>query len=340
MKEEPYFEGADPLSASLPLPHERLLFPYGFPALIRSNCVGVLGAAERSWVGYSRLVDVDPVEVRILVSESKAVGSLVIPSFRAQSNLFTLVSDCQNHGCCDLTSGIGFACVSNAAVHDEEYFRYHFLEAMIYTLLEGRHLATVHAACVVHNNRGVLLAGKPGAGKSSLAYACALRGWTYVSDDASSLLPDCECPIVTGYPFSFRFRPCADALFPELKAKINARNGMPTVEVRTEDLQRLKVTPQCEVGFLIFLNRQDSYVIPELTPVSEEDSFRRLFKNPWPADLPMQQRRAAAIRLLTACPAHKLTYRDQDPAIDILEKLIAQSSTRLNGPGQVLLDLR
>ncbi len=55
-------------------------------------------------------------------------------------------------------------------------------------------------------------------GKSSLAYACACRGWTYVSDDASSLLRSGTERKVIGNSRLFRFRPAAVDLFPELRA--------------------------------------------------------------------------------------------------------------------------
>ena len=44
-------------------------------------------------------------------------------------------------------------------------------------------LTPVHAAGVAHGDRGILIAGRGGAGKSSLALACVEAGWRYVGDD-------------------------------------------------------------------------------------------------------------------------------------------------------------
>lgn len=44
-------------------------------------------------------------------------------------------------------------------------------------------LMPVHAAAVACGDRGLLIAGRGGAGKSSLALACVEAGWRYVGDD-------------------------------------------------------------------------------------------------------------------------------------------------------------
>ncbi len=88
----------------------------------------------------------------------------------------------------DLLQGFSFGWVNAAAISHRNYFRYHFLEAAALAHIVNRHAAPVHAACVERQGRGVLLCGDSGAGKSSLAFACARAGWTYVTDDASFLI--------------------------------------------------------------------------------------------------------------------------------------------------------
>jgi len=46
-----------------------------------------------------------------------------------------------------------------------------------------RNLQVVHAGLVALKNRGVLLAGMGGAGKSTVALTCLCAGWTFLSDD-------------------------------------------------------------------------------------------------------------------------------------------------------------
>ena len=63
----------------------------------------------------------------------------------------------------------------------------------------------------------MLLCGDSGAGKSSLAFACALKGWTYVADDSSRLIRGQQDRVVVGNPYQMRFRESAVHLFLELR---------------------------------------------------------------------------------------------------------------------------
>ena len=99
---------------------------------------------------------------------------------------------------------------------------------MVYSLLDTQHLLKCHAACVAKNGHGVLFVGGSGAGKSSLAYACARRGWTYISDDGASLVRRRPGRQVLGNPQNFHFRPDARSCFPELRGRLKLRDGKPT----------------------------------------------------------------------------------------------------------------
>jgi hypothetical protein len=60
------------------------------------------------------------------------------------------------------------------------------------TLAARLEMATLHAAAIGRNGSGVLLAGRGGAGKSTLALACVGHGFDYVSDDYCLLSFDPE----------------------------------------------------------------------------------------------------------------------------------------------------
>lgn len=313
----------DPLHACTPLPFHCVLFPYGFPVQVKSNHRAVIHAAVNCWGAYNRRFHESPLELRILVSDSQPQRKPPPPVFRAQANLLSIVAGAHNFACCDLAAGFGFACLTSAAVNRRDYLRFHFLESMVYSLLDTRHLVAVHAACIGRRGHGVLLAGESGAGKSSLAYACTRRGWTYVSDDASSLVLRREGRIVAGNPRAFRFRPTAASLFPELKGRIKSRNGKPTLEIETQRLPHVKVAYEYTVDHIVFLRRSaDDSESARLTPVSSPDSLKRLFQNPWPAELAINEARAAAIERLVDAPAYELSYKQFDPAIDLLDGLV------------------
>ena len=234
----------DPLSAYVSLPFHHVLFPYGFPLQIKTNELAVIRLAEQSWGRFQMRYHDASIELRILVSRVTSRRLPPAPIFRAQANLLTMVADANNFAACDLVSGMGFACLTKGTVTHQTYVRYHFLDAMVYTLLDMQHLVAVHAACVLKDGHGVLLVGPSGAGKSSLAYACMRRGWTYVSDDASSLLRRRPGRVVVGNPRTFRFRPSASVLFPEFQGQPRLRNGKPTVEMKTERFSNSKTATE------------------------------------------------------------------------------------------------
>jgi hypothetical protein len=314
---------ADTLQGSIALPFQQLFFPHGFPVVVKSNDASVITVAEVSWRGFRQRFDVPPLEVRFVISESTASRRRPpVPVFRAQSNLMSMVADANNFGCCDLAAGFGFAYVTKAATAQKDYFRYYFLDAMVYTLLDTQHLVAIHAACVAMNGHGVLLVGDSGAGKSSLSYACTHRGWTYISDDSVSLVLHEPGRSVLGNPQTIRFRPSAWSLFPELKGRKKLRNNKPTIEIGTNLLQHIRTAFECTIDYVVFLNRQESELErAHLTPVSREQAIQRLACARFPEELSIREDRVAAIQRLLDAEIYELTYRQFDPAIALLEQM-------------------
>ncbi|MCL2439666.1 MAG: nucleotidyltransferase family protein [Alphaproteobacteria bacterium] len=70
------------------------------------------------------------------------------------------------------------------------YFGDHILVAFLYRIMMASGRAVLHSAAVGTNGKGVLLAGRGGAGKSSLAISALLNGLDYVSDDYVALKKD------------------------------------------------------------------------------------------------------------------------------------------------------
>jgi hypothetical protein len=313
---------SDPLKAAVPLPFHYVLFPYGFPVHVKSNDPAVIRAAELSWGGCTQRFHKNPIEIRILISDLRNRRRPSTPYFRAQSNLLTIVADRQNFACCDLSAGFGFACLTKAAAIHSDYLRYHFLEAMAYLLLDTQYLVAIHAACLQFSGHGFLFVGESGAGKSSLAYACARRGWTYISDDASSLVRRHKGRTVLGNPRAFRFRPSVSSLFSEFAGPVKLRNGKPTIEVRTEHLPSIHTASECEVDYVVFLNRSKTPLsFASVSPVSREAALPRLFEQVWPAELPIHEERFQAVERLLDATVCELSYQDLDQAIDLLQQI-------------------
>jgi hypothetical protein len=323
----PDIAAADPLDASVPLKLRHVLFPYGFPLHIKSTDPEVIRAAELSWGCFEQRFRESPVELRFMISEETERRRLRPPRFRAQANLLTIVAGLDNFACCDLSRGFGFACLTKTALANQDYFRFHFLEAMVYTLLDTQHLVALHAACIEMNGRGVMFVGESGAGKSSLAYACARRGHVYISDEASLLVRRKAERLVLGNPQIVRFRPAARALFPELKGHVRSRNGKPSIEVATRDLRNVRTTTGCHVDYVLFLNRsQTPGLDASLAPVNQCTALRVLFRQVWPGELPIHEERLKSVEQLLAARLYQFTYSDLDRAVDFLEQATRASA--------------
>lgn len=314
----------DPLLCSVPLPYCGEFHPHGFPARLATNSEISLRAADESWGGIPQTFDETAIEVWCLVSDSSGTSLPPPPVVRARRNLLTSVADADNVFTCDLSAGVASIWVTEAVASNQQYFRYHFLEAAVYCLLDVRHVVAIHAACVTFEGHGVLLAGDSGAGKTSLAYACARRGWVYTSDDASCLVRRGSGRVVLGNSSAFRFRETAGQLFPELSGQKKSRRacGKPTIEVRTQQVPGIRTARQSHVDYIVLLNRSEGMAgRARLEPLGEKEVYRRLWWDPWPTELPGSEDRRAALRRLSAAASYEMTYRDLDTAVDRLEQL-------------------
>ncbi|HEX4227634.1 MAG TPA: hypothetical protein VHZ07_03115 [Bryobacteraceae bacterium] len=315
----------DPLLTRTPLECDATFFPYGFPVRIRSNSWTTIEATGRSWGTYRKHYDHQELDIRLLLSESSSPSCTAEPTFRSQGHLLTIVVDGENFACLDLEAGFAFGWATEATARNQEYFRQCLLDVMIYPLLEIRHLITLHAACVQYRGKGILLAGTSGAGKSSLSYACARSGWTFVSDDASAFLRDAPRPMIIGHPQKFRFREPVGSLFPEflgLKSTLRAY-GKPTIEVRTDSLDNIQRADESAIDAIVFLNRAGfDGKKPALIPVSPEDAWQRLSYSVWAVQLPAFDQRLAALERLLDIPIYELHYANFDPAIELLRKFV------------------
>lgn len=312
----------DPLLTLTAVTHARTFYPYGFPVRVSSNSAHVIEAAEISWGTYRPRFDRVPLDVRCFVAESDSPACTEPPVFRSQGSLLSIVADRENFACLDLANAFTFGWVTQATVRSTEYFRQCFLDVMIYPLLEVRDLITLHAACVMFRGRGILLAGDSGAGKSSLSYACARSGWTFVSDDASAFIRSASAPEVIGHPQKFRFREPVGELFPEfrnLKSTLRAY-GKPTIEVRTETLDRMETADASPIHAIVFLNRA-AYTSgpPTLTYLSSDEAWARIAPSVWAVQTPAYQERLSALRQLLQRPILEMRYRKFGPAIQLLQ---------------------
>jgi hypothetical protein len=297
-----------------------VFYPLGYPLEITTASTDVLEAARDEWGEFRQLFAAEPVRLRIDVEEGDASIPAHAPVFRAQSNVVRIECGDANSVCCDLAKGEGCGRFTLAAARDHDWLRYHFLEAMAYSMIDAAAFTAVHAGCVALDGKGVLLCGDSGAGKSTLAYACARQGWTLVSDDASHLVRGQN--VVVGTPHKLRLREPSKLLFPELQNR-EARlrpNGKRTIEIRTAGMPGIRTGVQTEVRLIAFLNRRGGPA--EVRRFSREEAARHPVEILTAAEGDILEAQTAALRELISVEVIELSYEQPAAAIEQLSRIV------------------
>ena len=77
-----------------------------------------------------------------------------------------LSADAHNFASCDLERSIAACWLTSSVAQRRAFLRYHYLEAIVHTLLSYRYLTPIHASCVAASGQGVLLSGPPGRARA------------------------------------------------------------------------------------------------------------------------------------------------------------------------------
>jgi hypothetical protein len=306
------------------LPLLQRFYPLGFPVDLRTNWPEVLSQARDPWSSFEKRFDTKPIRVYVHVLEGGSEECPPTPVTRIMQPLLVSVANAENYSIADLDQCTTRVVLSSRAVRWHRYLRYFLLAPSPLCHIATRYATAIHAGCVARNGRGVLLCGDSGAGKSSLSYACARAGWTFVSDDASFFLNDGKRRLVTGNCHQIRFRPTAATLFPELEgAEITPRAaGKPSIELPTSSLPQITCAQTAQVDFLVFLNRRAS-ARQELVPYRKDlarHSIRQGFFGS-AESLAMQNLSLEELLRVDVC---ELRYSDLDWAVDRLDTLVRE----------------
>ena len=296
----------------------------GIPVDIGTNSAAILAVADRLWSVYPVSPDRSPITLRVMVQSG--VKSAAAPSLLGQEHLMSIIGDAHNFAVCDLAASFGYARVTEHVALDGEYFLYHFLEAAIYTMMEARYFCPVHASCIALDGRAILLCGDSGAGKTSLAYACAKMGWTFLSGDATCIVRDRAEPSVAGRPFSIRFRSEARELFPELGGFAPQRraNGKLDIEIDTQELGLSTALESRAVG-IVFLNRRRTGAsvkkAARVGSFSREEAFEQCSRAICYGNEDIRVAQKKALCGFLTLPVAELTYSGFDEAESALRRM-------------------
>jgi HPr serine kinase-like protein len=295
-------------------------YPLGYPVDIvvspsvdnSANREAVLEAAWRNWGAWPALFDEAPLRFEIETRGGPAPRD--VPRFEAPAGWLRFSAGKHNFAVFELEARTGYMSVGGRALGNDTAFRHHWLEALVLTALDAVFFTPLHAACVAREGSGTLLCGDSGAGKSSLAYACARRGWTLVSDDAVHLAPGPERIGVGGSTF-IHLREPARALFPELDAMDGgiAPNGKQAIEIDGE-AHGFITARSAQVSQCYFLRRRPGPAV--VRPFPADDSIQYFLKYLFPRDTAAAERH---LRRSLSPEPRLLEYEHIRDAIEVLE---------------------
>jgi hypothetical protein len=139
----------------------------------------------------------------------------------------------------------------------------------------------IHAAFLVRGDRGILLSGAPGAGKTTLCVALARSGYEYQGDDIVRLESNGKA---TGTPFAACVKatawPLVASYAPEI-ADLPVYHRSDDKDVRYLPVPPVKRRPR-SIDFVLLLSRQPG-ATPAFEPVEPLDAFSTLLESAFSA---------------------------------------------------------
>ncbi len=291
--------------------HRARFYPLGHPVDIATNAESVLEAARILWDAWPPLFCTTPVPFEIATHDGPAPAQRL--QFEAPPGRFRVWSDDANSAAFHFANRSGQMQVS-AELVPQPRFRHDLLIPLVITALDSIFFIPLHAACVARNGRGILLCGDSGAGKSTLSYACARRGWTFISDDVVHLTPGRQRIGVGGSHFIHLREPSRD-FFPELRAfqAGTAPNGKRAIEIDAAK-QGLRTARRAVAEKCFFLHRRPGPAA--IRPFDTCEALATFLRALAPRDTAHIEPR---LREFLASPPQLLEYEDVEDAVSALE---------------------
>jgi hypothetical protein len=177
-----------------------------------------------------------------------------------------------------------------------------------------------HAACLVRGGKSILISGRPGAGKTTLALRLAEGEFEYGGDDIVLVTPD-------GSAIGVPFAPAVKTGAWEIVKQFRSDLGGAAIHRRTDARRVRYLSPSHvahpgphPVGWIIFIRRAPGPA--KLEPLGPVETMRRLMAGSYSPGEKLSLAGCRAInRTLASAGSYELTYSSLAEANDIIERL-------------------
>jgi hypothetical protein len=163
------------------------------------------------------------------------------------------------------------------------HVRYEMLEFAVYVLASrAQGLVPLHAACVGRGDRGILLLGSSGSGKSTVSLHCLLAGLDFLAEDSVLVDPNGLATGVANFlhvrPDSLRFLEDAGRAIRESPV-IRRRSGVEKFEIDLRRPQYRLAAAPLRIGAVVFLSPRRAGARALLAPMRKAQLTQKLAAN-------------------------------------------------------------
>jgi hypothetical protein len=231
----------------------------------------------------------------------------------------------------DMQQGYALGFVTPAMASDRVFVRATFVETAAFAMLGmSRDFVAVHAACVVKDGVSVMIQGKAGVGKSTLAFACLRQGYHVLAEDVVQVKVGQTGLRLWGMPWKFHLLADSLRFFPEVnRYPLHMQvNGEWKVEVELNDLFPNATTTNAAPGIIVLLERATSEQPTGYCPLSREEA-RRTFDVVWSWEVGWKADYERALNQLLTQGGYRLYMNGTpDEAVVALNALVAEWKAR------------
>ena len=199
------------------------------------------------------------------------------PTFRGLDHLIFAGLDAQSSILIDLKKRRAIGRLSPELAADQGRWKSTIFPNLLTLMGPAIGVTGLHCACVVRDDRGILLTGRTGSGKSTLTLAMVRRGFSFLSDDWTYFSRSDGELSAWGLIPRLKLLPQSATFFPELSdfEPVVSVNGEKAIEIDPDQILGISRRRSCRPQELVFLERSSN---PEftLTPMPGAEAITRL----------------------------------------------------------------